>query len=356
MTRRTVAPEEHHSAARRSNGNRKPHATIYDIARHLGVSPSTVSRALNKPGRINAKTEQRIREAAAELNYRLNPMARALPTGRTSTIGLILSDITNPVYFTLVRGAERIAAAAGYTLVLAESQESVELEAQTAERLLLSVDGLVLVSSRMDDDHIEALADRKPLITVNRRVGAVPGIVPDVVPGIRDALDHLASLGHRSIAFLSGPGVSWMNELRWNTLLDEAPERGMAIVEIGPNDPTRDGGRAALRRVRASGVTAVVTYNDLMAIGLLDAYRGAGMDIPGDLSIVGFDDIFGSDFTSPPMTTIRTPLDLAGEEAVHRLIATTAEDAGEAGQAGAPEPRRVGTEFILRGSTAAPGR
>ncbi|MFC7328685.1 LacI family DNA-binding transcriptional regulator [Marinactinospora rubrisoli] len=344
-----MSPEEQDGPARRSNGNRKPHATIYDIARHLGVSPSTVSRALNKPGRINARTERRIREAAAELNYRLNPMARALPTGRTGTMGLILSDITNPVYFTLVRGAERVTAAEGYTLVLAESQESGELEARTAERLLASVDGLVLVSSRLEDGHIETLAGQKPLVTVNRRVAGVPGVVPDVTPGILDALDHLAALGHRSLAFLSGPRGSWMNRLRWDTLLDEAPKRGMTIVEIGPGAPTLDGGRAAVRRVRASGVTAVIAYNDLMAIGLLDACRSAGLDVPAGLSIVGFDDIFGSDFTSPPMTTIRTPLDLAGEEAVRRLIAAV-DGAAE------PERPRVGTEFVLRASTAAPAR
>lgn len=332
-----------------ANGNRKPPATIYDVARHLGVSPSTVSRALNKPGRINAKTEQRIRQAAAELNYRLNPLGRGLQTGRTQTLGLILSDITNPVYFTLVRGAERIATSAGYTLVLAESQESPAQEAETAERLLQSIDGLVLVATRLDDELIEEFSERKPLVVVNRTVGEVSSVVPDVVPGIREALDHLAALGHRAIAYLSGPTGSWMSRLRWETLLDEAPARGMTIVEIGPGDPTLDGGRDGFRRVLASGVTAVVAYNDLMAIGLLDACRTAEIAVPSALSIVGFDDIFGSDFTTPPITTIRSPLDRAGEEAVHRLIAMADGASGH-------ESGDLHTEFVLRGSTAAPAR
>jgi LacI family transcriptional regulator len=331
----------------RGNADRKPAATIYDIARHLGISPSTVSRALNKPGRINAKTEQRVREVAAELNYRTNPMARALPTGRTNTLGLILTDITNPVYFPLVRGAERITAAARHTLVLTESQESGEREAESAQRLLQSVDGLVLVASRLDDEQIRKLAEVKPLVLVNRAVEGLPAVVPDVVAGIRDALDHLASLGHTSLAFLSGPSASWMSRLRWETLLDEAPPRGMTIVEIGPGAPTLDGGEHALRRVRASGVTAVVAYNDLMAIGLLRACRDAGIEVPARLSIVGFDDIFGSDFTSPPITTIRTPLDLAGEEAVHRVLAALGDDA-------VPEPRLVSAQFVERASTASP--
>ncbi|WP_051808263.1 LacI family DNA-binding transcriptional regulator [Actinoplanes subtropicus] len=333
----------------RGNTDRKPAATIYDIARHLGLSPSTVSRALNKPGRINAKTEQRVREVAAELNYRINPMARALPTGRTNTLGLILTDITNPVYFPLVRGAERITAGAGHTLVLAESQESGTLEAETARRLLPSIDGLVLVASRLDDEQIRELAEVKPLVLVNRAVESLPAVVPDVLPGIRDALDHLASLGHASLAFLSGPSASWMSRLRWETLLDEAPARGMTIVEIGPGAPTLDGGEQGLRRVRASGVTAVVAYNDLMAIGLLRACRAAGVEVPSSLSIVGFDDIFGSDFTSPPITTIRTPLDLAGEEAVHQVFAALGDD-------DVPAPRRVSAQFVERASTAAPAR
>jgi LacI family transcriptional regulator len=341
--------QQQSSPGDRGHGARKPAATIYDIARHLGLSPSTVSRALNKPGRINAKTEQRVREVAAELNYRINPMARALPTGRTNTLGLVLSDITNPVYFPLVRGAERITAAAGYTLVLAESQESGAMEAETAQRLLLSIDGLVLVASRLDDEQIRELADLKPLVLVNRVVEGLPAVVPDVVTGIRDALDHLASLGHTSVAFLSGPSASWMSRLRWETLLDEAPPRGMTIVEIGPGTPTLDGGERGLRRVRAAGVTAVVAYNDLMAIGLLRACRAAGIDVPSRLSIIGFDDIFGSDFTTPPITTIRTPLDLAGEEAVRLCLAAL-------GGGGISEPRHIDAQFVERASTAATAR
>src|SRR3954454_6050700 len=336
---RSVGSEQSAEAPQPS-GNRKPPATIYDIARVAGVSPSTVSRALNKPGRLSAATEKRIKEAAASLDYRLNPMARALPTGRTGTLGLILSDITNPVYFNLVRGAERVTTAGGYTLVLAESQESAELEEETAERLVAAVDGLVLVSSRLSDETIQDLADRKPLIVVNREVPGVPGIVPDVTPGIRAALDHLAELGHRSLAFLSGPAASYMSRLRWETLLEEAPQRGMTIVEIGPGAPTLDGGEAGLRRVLASGVTGVLAYNDLMAIGLLGASRDAGVDVPTRLSIVGFDDIFGSDFTTPPITTIRTPLDLTGEEAVHQLVAAVDHTADGDG-------RRLEASFVL---------
>lgn len=337
-----MEPESH---VEHEYGNRKPVVTIYDVARHAGVSPSTVSRALNKPGRINRNTEKRIQEAASELGYRLNPMARALHTGRTGTLALMVSDITNPVYFELIRGAERVAAGEGSTLVLAESQESPELERASVERLQPAVDGVVLVGSRLSDEDIRDLSRVKPLILVNRTVDGIPAVVPDIEPGVTELLDHLQALGHRSIGYLSGPTASWINELRWTTLFDRAVERGLSIVELGPSVPTREGGAAILPRVRAAAVTAVVAYNDLIAMGLLRACRDAGIRVPEDLSIVGFDDIFGADLTSPALTTVRSPMRELGEGAVRRLLA---EIAGQPADNGL----KLTTELIVRESTA----
>jgi LacI family transcriptional regulator len=325
----------------------RPAPTIYDIAELAGVNPSTVSRALSKPGRISAKTEKLIQDAAKTLNYRVNPMARALPTGRTNTLGLIIADITNPMFFEVVRGAERAAALSGYTLILAESQESGEREAEAAERVAPSVDGLILVTTRLADDQIRELSDSRPLVVINRRVDGVDAIVPELEPGIEQALTHLAELGHRSIAFLSGPGRSWMSVARWAELLDRAVEHGMTIVEIGPGDPTLEGGRDAISRVVASGVSAVIAYNDLMAIGLLRAAQEQGLSVPGRLSIVGFDDIFGSDFTSPPLTTIRTPLGLVGELAVRKIL----DYIGDGASVSAADVPTLATELVIRGST-----
>lgn len=328
-------------------------ATIYDIARAAGVNPSTVSRALNKPGRVNVKTEERIHAAAKALNYRLNPMARALPTGRTNTLGLLLADITNPMFFEVVRGAERAARARGYTLILAESQESGEREAEAAERVAPSVDGLILVSTRLSDEQIRSLAERKRLVVINRRVDGVEEVVPDLEPGIDQALALLSEFGHRSVAFLSGPPEAWVSGARWRTVAERARSRGMNAVEIGPGRPTLEGGQASLSRVIASGVTAVLAYNDLMAIGLLRAAQASGVDVPGRLSIVGFDDIFGSDFTSPPLTTIRIPLDEMGERAVRRTLSLIDDEPPVEGEP-VPGPRAsrpVATELIVRGST-----
>lgn len=341
----------------RARGGRPPRAgtpapTIYDIARSAGVNPSTVSRALSTPGRISPTTEKRIREAAQQLGYRVNPMARALPTGRTQTLGLIVTDITNPVFFDVVRGAEHAAAAAGYTLVFAESEESSDREAAAAERVAPSVDGLVLVSSRLSDEQIHALAERKPLVLINREVEGIAGISADLQPGIDQALSHLCALGHRSIAYLSGPVDSWMSRARWDRLLTAARARGMKIVEIGPADPTLEGGFRSFPIIIGSGVTAVLAYNDLMAIGLLRAAQHNRLRVPERLSLVGFDDIFGSDFTSPPLTTVTTPLRLLGSLAVEVLLGRNSDGDDRRSELD-PRFADITTELVIRGSTGA---
>jgi len=348
MTDDTMSGDPRAGAAgsKRSRGGSAP--TIYDIARLADVNPSTVSRALSQPGRINAKTEARIRAAAEELNYRVNPIARALPTGRTSTIGLVVADITNPVIFGIVRGAERAAAEAGYTLIIAESQESGEREATTIERVLPSVDGLVLATTRLGDAQIGQLAARKPTVVINRAVAGLTSILPDVERGIGQLVDHLADLGHRSLAYLSGPETSWITARRWEALLEAAPRRGMSIVEIGPGLPTLEGGAAAMSRVAASGVTAVIAFNDLMAIGLMRAAVQRGLTVPTDLSIAGFDDIFGSDFTTPGITTVRMPLADAGERAVRHLLGQVGRDPSSSG---AESMALLPTDLVVRGST-----
>ncbi|OHV21346.1 hypothetical protein BBK14_26830 [Parafrankia soli] len=331
----------------RETGGRKPSATIYDIAKAVGVSPSTVSRALNKPGRINAKTEQRINDAAYALGYQVNPLARALPTGRTGMVAVLISDIANPVYFDVLRGAERVASGAGHTLVFADSQESPTLEFGIARRLQSSVDGLLLVASRLTDAQINELADTKPLVIANRRVDGIPSVILDVTPGLTQAINHLQELGHRSIGYLSGPTASWMNHRRWNTLLDECLARGLSIVEIPVEDPTTGGGAGVIRRILASRVTAVIAYNDLMALGVLREYKRQSIDVPGQLSIIGFDDIYGADFTTPSLTTVHSPLADVGEAAMRRLLV----EANGHTDAEAPD---LPTHLVIRESTAEP--
>ncbi|MEY4618075.1 MAG: hypothetical protein RL101_261 [Actinomycetota bacterium] len=295
-------------------------ATIYDIAELAGVNPSTVSRALTTPGRISAKTEAKIRAAAKELNYVVNPFARALPTGRTKTIALMMADITNPVFFGVIRGAGEVALKHGYVLVNAESQESSSDEENILQRILPTVDAVLLVTTRLPDEDIQRINEIKPTVLVNQIVPGVHDVVPDFEPGTTEAIQHLKELGHKNIAFLGGPSTSWMGKLRWELLMKAAVKEKVSIVEIGPNPPTISGGETALDRVLASGVTAVIAYNDLVAIGLLRAAQARGLKVPQDLSIIGIDNIFGSDFTNPALTTIQLPLLQLGRDAINMLL------------------------------------
>lgn len=320
-------------------------ATIYDIAELAGVNPSTVSRALNQPGRVSPTTEARIRAAAERLNFRLNPMARALPTGRTRTIALVVADITNPVVFGIVRGAEHAASAAGYTLVIAESQESGTAETKVIARLQQSVDGFILATTRLTDAEIAELAQRKSVVLINRPADGVPSVLPDIDAGVSEMLAHLSGLGHRSIIYLSGPENSWISGRRWERMLEAAEHLGLALAEVGPNPPTLDGGRSTLRRVQASRATAVVAFNDLMAIGLIQAAKAADVRVPLDLSVAGFDNIFGSDFIVPALTTVGAQLLRAGERAVQKLIGQVD------GTALSADDEVLGTTLVVRAST-----
>jgi len=326
---------------------RRPAATIYDIATLAGVNPSTVSRALSTPGRISAKTEEKIHAAAKELNYRVNPAARALLTGRTRTIGLIVADITNPVFFDIVRGAEREAAEHDYTLVLAEFRESAEMEMFTAQRLMPSVDGLILATSRLHPDEIRRLAEEKPIVVINREVDHITSIVADVDSGVEEAVAHLAALGHRRIAYVAGPGRSWVSHKRWSSIQDFAARAGIDAVELSSEQPVMEAGRAIVDEVVASGATAVMAYNDLLAIGLMQGLIGRSVDVPGEISIIGFDNIFGADFTTPGLTSVGAPHTEAGMYAARGVLAIL----DGAAPAATPRPE-LATSLIVRGSTA----
>ena len=328
--------------------------TIYDIAKLAGVNPSTVSRALNQPGRVSASMEERIRKAADELDFHANPLARALPTGRMSTIALVLADITNPVVFDIIRGAEHAAREAGYTLILAESQESSGTEAATIDRVTPAVDGIVLASSRLPDASIAGIARRKPVVAINREGLGLTNVAPDIRPGVSALVEHLEELGHRTITFVSGPQASWASNQRWEVILAEARDRGLSVFEIGPTAPTVDGGAAAFDRVRASGATAVIAYNDMVAIGLLRSAEEAGISVPGDLSIAGFDDVFGTIFGDarfgPGLTSVRADLYEAARRAVLLLLNEIGVDAGAA------PSTPLTTALTIRTSTGPPTR
>jgi len=318
--------------------------TIYDIAAKVGVNASTVSRALNSPGRVSARTAERVKQAAAELGYRTNLMARSLQTGQTGSLGLVLSDITNPVYFDIIRGAENVAAQNGLMLVLAETQEDPDSERAILEKMQISTDGIIVGGSRLGDEELLAFAEGKPLMLLNRRVEGIDAIAPRVGPGIEQAVDLLAKHGHTSLAYVAGPRESWSNTARWEAVFEAAVAHGFTVTEVAAAEPTIEGGSDAWRRVRATGATAVLAYNDLIAMGLLEAAADAGVRVPDDLSIVGFDDIFGATLTSPKLSTVHMPHTETGMAAVTLLL-----DVVEPG-----ETRQLATSYFVERQSTGP--
>lgn len=295
-------------------------ATIADVARLAGVASSTVSRALSNPGRVNVVTRQRIEQAAAELDYIPSSSARSLASGRTGNVALLVPDIANPFFFDLIRGAQRQLRAAGYTQLLVDTEESHEVEAETLDRMRRSADGVILAASRLSDEQVVAAAARHPLVTVNRDLADVPSVILDTPLGVRQALTHLHSLGHRRVAYVGGPAHSWSSGRRWDALSTEAANLGIELQFFGPFSPHTSVGATAADTVVSSGVTASVVFNDLIAIGMLQRLRERGIRVPEDLSIVGTDDMFGADFCEPPLTTVAAPIEEAGRAAVTMLL------------------------------------
>ena len=296
-------------------------ATIHDIAALCGVAASTVSRALSTPDRVNIRTRQRIEAAAAQLHYIPNSQAKALSSGRTGAVGVLVPDITNPFYFDLIRGTQLQLKAAGYTQLLVDTEESDEVEASTLDQLRKSADGIIVAASRLSDEALLAAAAKMPLVTINRDVPGVPAVIIDTPSATSQALDHLVSLGHTRIAYMAGPLTSQSSTRRWTTLSEAAEERGVEVRRLGPFAPKTQSGAAAADAAVHSGVTACIAFNDLIAIGMLQRLRERGIRVPEDMSIVGCDDIFGADFCNPPLSTMASPIEQAGRVAVSMLLA-----------------------------------
>ncbi len=291
--------------------------TIRDVAELAGVATSTVSRALSNPDRVNRRTRERIVEAAAQLNYVPSSQAQGLSNGRTNAIAVLVPDITNPFYFDIIRGAQHQLKAAGYTQLLVDTEESSEMELEALHRMR-SADGFILAASRLTDAQLAEASKTQPLVTINR--ASTPTVVIDTPSAVAQALEHLASLGHRRVCYVSGPPTSWSNQKRWEVFEEESTLRGMETYRVGPYAPKTTSGAAAADAVTRTGASACVVFNDLLAIGMLQRLRERGIRVPEDISVIGCDDIFGADFCNPPLTTIASPIEQAGRVAVTMLL------------------------------------
>lgn len=309
--------------------------TIYD------VSPSTVSRALSKPGRVSYKTAEHVRQVAQQLGYRTGRMERTFSERGTGMLGIIVADIANPVFFGMIRGAERAGSDLSFTMLVVETQESGDAERAALDRLIP-----VLSSSRMSDSAIRSVAKRTPLVLLNRMVNEVASVVSDNAYAITKAAEHLVELGHTSICYLAGPEASWADGARWRGLKEVGVELDLQVRRLGPFLPTMRGGAAAVEQWMLRPSTAVIAYNDLMAIGFLQAVKAAGWLVPRDVSVIGFDNIVDSVLVEPHVTTIAAPLISLGSAAVWHLLQRSGRLPGQA-----DEPVVLPARLVVRGST-----
>lgn len=328
--------------ARREQGSDRP-VTIYDVARAAGVAPSTVSRALARPGRVSVATASRVREAAQRLGYQRN---RATPDSgqQSQLLAMVVSDIRNPVFTDLIRGADTAAEAAGYTLVVFDSRESMARE-RAFERYLNAVDGVMLTSPRLPAAGIRMLAKQRPLVVLNRIVGDLPCVLTDGAEGARYAVEHLHALGHTDVAYVAGPAASWTDGMRWRGVQQSAKELSMRASRISPAMPTVEGGFRAANLWAASPTTAVIAFNDVMAIGFIVGLRSLGLEVPRDVSVVGFDNSQLGALTTPPLTSVASPLRDQGTTATNTLIAILA------GKSVATDPVLLPARLMQRDST-----
>jgi LacI family transcriptional regulator, galactose operon repressor len=326
-------------------------ATIRDVARLAGVSASTVSRALSIPQVVSPATRDRVRSAADQLGWAPNRAARGLSTGRTGNIALVVPDLGNPFFPSVVKGVQAGVRAADVAVFLVDTDEDARAESGLIQALARQVDGLILCSPRASVEELAAVSRETPVVLVNRLVDGMPAVAFDNADGMRQAVAHLAALGHRCIAWVGGPASSWSDAERAGGLAAATEAQGLELVAVGHFPPHYDGGVAAADQVVASGATAVIAYNDLVAIGLLARLQVRGISVPGDLSVVGVDDIAMSRMAHPALTTVRLPKQQAGRVAVELLLALLDEPDLQVAGARSELPVELPVELVVRGST-----
>lgn len=320
--------------------------TIAEVASRAGVSTATVSRVLSGAANALPATRDRVLAAVRELDYRPSGIARALKRRETRTLGLLVTDIGNPFYPLVARAVEAAALELGYGIVLANGGDDAERELAHLDLLLeRRVDGIIVASSRVTRRHAERLRRAPvPTVLVNATAGAQLSAVSTAHRrGARRAAEHLLELGHRRIGHIAAPASHGASGQRRLGVADAL--RGAAPPVIVTGDGNVTGGEAAVDELLAAGVTGIVAYNDLTAIGALRGLRRAGARVPDDVSVIGFDDIEMAAWTDPPLTTIRQPFAALGAWAVERVVAAVGD------RAAAPERVLLDPELVVRAST-----
>ncbi|MEU1269232.1 LacI family DNA-binding transcriptional regulator [Streptomyces sp. NPDC005799] len=311
------------------SGGRAKRVTIADVARAADASVSTVSRVLNGIGTVDPVLADRVRLAIEELGYRPSAAAQGLARGRSGSIGVLVPDLANPHFSDLIKTFSASARERGARVVVMDSDEDPGVERELAEELMRYADGLLLASPRMTRQELAALvAFGVPLLVANRQEPglALTSVCVDFYQGLLALCGHLSQLGHRKVAYLAGPQGSWANKERLRAL-SGARAFGLEVTVLACGSTT-DEGYGAGPAVVDSAATAVVAYNDFVALGLLSRLTEMGVRVPGELSLTGFDEIDLARYSSPPLTTVAVPRGGLGRVAGDALARLMAGDEG----------------------------
>ena len=328
---------------------------LKELAQHLGVSQTTVSRVLNgsaKEYRISEETQQRVLAAAAKLNYKANALARSLRSKRSKTVGVMVPEISEGYSTAVLGGIEDVLLLSGFFYFVVSHRHRTELLREYPSLLLSrAVEGIIAVDSAIEEDlpiPVVAVSD-------HHRRPSVVNIELDHLLAARYALEHLYHLGHREIAFIKGQSFSSDTLARWRAICRIAGDLGL---EVNPRLVTQledfglgsEPGRAATVRLLERGIpfTAIFAFNDLAAIGAITVLRGAGIDVPSQISVVGFDDILSAATNNPPLTTVRQPMQEMGRAAAATLLQMIDNEPAEWPR----HPIRVLPTFVERRSTS----
>lgn len=303
-------------------GARRNPVTIADVAEKAGVSLSTVSRVMNNNQTVDPELGERVRIAATELGYTANPLARSLVLGKTMTVAVMVPDLGNPTFQGILHGLSEAASEDNYQVLVADSQERAETEHQVAYQARRRCDGIILCAPRMSEGDLSQLLDQvAPVVVINRlpKSADFPSIVVDYRIGFLRLLEHLYGLGHRELVFLEGIHEAAANTNRLDAIHSFSESHDDVHIQRIPCGVGFADGHAAAQLV--VGATAVLAYNDLVAMGLLSALAEKGLRVPDDISVVGFDDIQFARYTAPALTTAAVSVEDLGRQAWLRMHA-----------------------------------
>jgi LacI family transcriptional regulator len=330
--------------------------TLKGLAEILGVHPSTVGRVMDPQTRhmVGEEVRQRVLKEAARHGYRPNKLAAAMRTGSSKLVGVMLPDITNPVFPPIVLGIEDELRKHGYVVLMSNARDDKDEQLYLVDQLLArQVDALILATATRDDPVItHCIEAGLAVVTVNRNEdgGRVPSVAIDEALAVRLSVDHLIALGHRRLVHLVGPQQVSTGHLRKLGFEAAMAAHGLAR-ESGVVDClayTREAGKAAcdLALERYPDLTAIVAGNDLVAIGCYDSLRARGLRCPEDVSVIGHNDMPFTDAVAPPLTTIRIGLHEMGVQAAQLILRRLQQDAASVVEV------RLRPELVVRGSTA----